>query len=36
MTSPWSLGYGRQGHSTAEQMARGPESMGPGWVPWGL
>lgn len=36
MTSPWSPGYGRQGHSTTEQMAPRPGSMGTGWVPWGL
>lgn len=34
MTSPWSPGYGRQGHSTTEQMAPRPGSMGAGWVPW--
>lgn len=30
MTSPWSPGYSRQGHSTTEQMAPGPGSMGAG------
>lgn len=36
MTSPWCPGYGRQGHSTTEQMAPRPGSMGAGWLPWGL
>lgn len=36
MTSPWSPGYGRQGHSTTEQMAPRPGSMGAAWVPGGL
>lgn len=35
MTSPWSPGNGRQGHSTTEQMAPRPGSMGAGWIPWG-